>query len=450
MKGCGNMLENKAKKARKCFTVLAISVLLCGCSSKGNTTDYVENKSEIMTTTITMAVSIPNDTKFSYVDEAKRTVENNKYTLCDLGFLKAEMPWAERRYPEGLSEYNSYSFNQRKETKDVDSIFLQIEVSPIKTLERYDDFFSEEYKNGTNSETVYDVQVLNSENLGEVHFFKFRNKRSQLYYTVYRYVFYDVDKNLIELDMQVPEDWDYDCEEIIEHIYHSIELPEGHYPKNDFLSNEENYNLFIKYRNEGKYKELYNILNQHISQDDVLENDSAYTAISILSSIIPYLDEVNIEYDDISQEGIIKYKSVNDISSSVHIVPIAHTTSKGIVALLGFEKQDWLFFNKITITGEKENWLNNVILNDKSTDIISGNTIRESIKSDITIDHILDIANNPNAIIRFENTKDDKSIDYQLSDDERNAMIIVSKFANIGNELAQLRLDYDKYGKTNQ
>lgn len=443
------------KKFIALLSAFLVCTSICGCEAK-NADSTVETTitqiaiSEVTTTTVEKTTE---DSVIDYEKEAKEIINNNNYTEYDLGYLSLELPWIDRRYPpkvKSAEEYLMYfSCNQgdfdSSIPPDSNSIFISIDKCSIKSLSRYDKWFKEsDYK-------IYDSETLNNNNIGEVLYYKYRsyktNKKlnSTTYYNTYNYAFYDRDKNLIELEIRVPEEWASDCKEMVTHIYESIQLPEGHYPDNDFLSIEDNYNTFQEYRNQGKYTELYELLQQHLKTDDVKKNDSAYKAIEILDKIMPYIDSVDIEYDEIDGKGTIKYKSIKDISSEIHIVPIAYTTKNGLTIDVGFEKTDWLFFDKVTITGKEDNWSRTMKSYEKVQDVISGSTIRESIFESINAEDLLDISQNSAPIIRFQNQKEDKKIDYQLSQDEIRACEAISAFDTISTELSDLLWDYKKY-----
>lgn len=452
------------KKYIVLLSLLTIATFFIGCdsdtgdSSKGmemTTTMAIEEKS---ITTNTTVEEVAERNIIDYEQEAKAIIESDNYTEYDLGNLSIELPWIDRRYPLEIvfddSEYiqklycNQGSFDSSV-TLDNNSIYITISKSSIKSLINYNEWF-DEYSKERDYE-VYISETLNNNKIGEVLYYKFRSHindkilNTTIYYVAYNYIFYDRDKNVIELEIEVPETWKSDCKEMANYIYESIQLPEGHYPENDFLSIEDNYTTFQEYRNQGKYSELYELLQQHLETDDIKENDSAYKAVEILNKIMPYIDSVDIEYDKIEKKGTIKYKSIKDISSEIHIVPIAYTTKHGLTINVGFEKADWLFFDKVTITGKEDNWSRTMKSYEKVKDVIGGSIIRESIFESISAEDLLDISQNSTPIIRFQNQKKDKKIEYQLSQDEIEACEAISAFDTISKELSDLLCDYEKY-----
>ena len=82
---------------------------------------------------------------------------------------------------------------------------------------------------------------------------------------------------------------------------------------------------------------------------------------------------------------------------------------------------------------------------EKVKDVIGGSIIRESIFESISAEDLLDISQNSTPIIRFQNQKKDKKIEYQLSQDEIEACEAISAFDTISKELSDLLWDYEKY-----
>lgn len=421
----------KNKLTKSIFSVFLVLVMVIGISAcaKDNSSNSNSKVNSV-----------------DYKNEALDVINNNSYTEYDLGYIKLELPWIERRYPLEMSTDSKYfSCNQRTtEEGDLESIFISIDEEAISTLERYDEWINE-------NQEIFESKPIKSEHIDEALFYYYRSQKTDIkqkplaYYNTYSYVFYDTDKKLIKIEIRIPENWSEEYKDIATHIFESIALPESHYPDNDFLSNEDNYKLFFDLRNKGKYDELYDVINKHLSQENIKENDSAYKIKKILEKIIDKTDNVTVKYDDIELNGVIMYKDVQDVTSSIHFVPIAYTTNDDLEVLVGFEKNDWLFFDKVIVTGENENWEISINSYDKVQDIIQGNTIRESINHQISYDNLKNISNNKNAKIRFENTQKQKNIDFPITDNEMTAINAVLDFKSIGNELYDIAKDYNKY-----
>lgn len=436
------------KKIIALLSALTMITALAGCSNESRTSSEIIESTTLTTKkTTTTAVTEP---KLNFEEEVQNIIDNDEYTEYDIGYLKIDLPWIERvetletSAVDGLQEIWCDQRNL-SQSDDVNSVFITVEPDYITDLGSFNDYMEED-------NLIYESKEFESDKLGKVSFYRYQSYKKEsidsppiAYYDTYLYAFYDRDRNLITFEIQFPENWSCDYSKMAEYIFQSIELPEGHYPENDFLSVEDNYNTYKECINKGKYADLYDLLQQHLESENVKENDSAYKAVESLDKIMPYIDSVDIEYDEISEEGTIKFKSIKDISSVIHVVPIAYTHSSNVSIKVGFEKADWLFFDRVTITGKEDNWSRTMKSYDKEQDVISGGTIRESIVENINLEDLLNISQNEAPIIRFENQKDDKKIDYQLSKDEINAIKIIYEFGVAYRKLSDLSWDYKKY-----
>lgn len=175
--------------------------------------------------------------------EAKDVIENNKYVRFDLGNISLELPWIDRCYPKEankLESFNHLSCNQveyePKRSLDWSSIFITIDKTGFKSISDYDKWFQD---SSYASDSV--KKSLNNDNIGEVQYYKYHGfKRDSAedfsaFYNVHSYIFLDENKKLIELKIWIPDDWSITCEDMVQHIFESIEISE----KSTEINNEK-------------------------------------------------------------------------------------------------------------------------------------------------------------------------------------------------------------------
>ncbi len=446
------------KHAKKIAILLAAILPMASFAACGSTDSSKEEAASSASTSeeseaeLDETTTVPtNEDQFDFEEETQKIINNNEYTTYDMKYLKIDLPWIERIHvleSGAVDGYQGIWCNQRDlfDSDNTDSVFITVEPDYISDLSHFSDYMEKQ------SKTIYESKEFESDKLGKVLLYRYQSYKVDpvdyqpvAYYDTYRYAFYDRDKNLITFTIQFPENWSCNYNEMAEHIFQSIELPEGHYPENDFLSVEENQNAYKEYINKGEYANLYSLLRQHLESDNISKNDSAYKAVEILDTINPYLDAVNIEYDEIDKMGTIKYKSVEDISSEIHIVPIAYTNSSELDVTIGFVKSDWLFFDSAIVTGKERNCNISVALKQKIEDVLDGGTIKESSTNPIKAEDLLDISENDKSVIRFTNSNKNQSLDYPLSKSETDAASVIAKFGTANKELYDLLSDYKKY-----
>ncbi len=440
------------KKTGAVFLLLLFVLLVCVCGATQSLEvpeSSAENNSE--TETIRTERKVPleytnHGPDFDFEEQMESLMELEWYDNVNVGMISLDLPrgFREWLYPENTDEDSREIHCYQQGERDPDAMAVSVYRQEERTLESFSsDFERKGYE-------IYENETFVTENVGDAVYYCYRGHmtdtrlNSAAFYKTYVYAFYNVQKDLITLQVDIPDKWETDCGDMVSHMFESIVLPPRRFPDHDFLSSEENYNLCYECRREGSYQRLYDVLQEYVSGPDVQENDSAYAFLEVLEKIMPYVDAVSVKYDEIEEHGIITYRGVEEISSSIHLVPSVLTTRNDVSVTVGFVNSGWLFFDGIIITAEPQNYSIPVDYDDRHDEILGGAQIKETCKPWGLERYLDDILQKENPMIRFENRHDEKQLEYPLSDSELSAIRTVREFATIGGDLGDILNDYNE------
>lgn len=238
--------------------------------------------------------------------------------------------------------------------------------------------------------------------------------------------------------IDIDEDSDFDIAGIIfnsEHELRSLPVSTSDIVENDYFSNESNVTAYEESREKADYKTMYEKARKHIETNDVNESDSAYEIIEIVEPLQDILGEIDVKYDEFDNDSTIYYKGLTDIGSNNYIVPFIETSDKELNILVGFEKEGWLFAEKINfnIDGEKHSYISL----DPDTNTLGGSTIREEyIVTSYDSELIENIINGNEIKIRFEGEKG--SLDYSLTKEDKKAIETINELNDVSRDLDNL------------
>jgi len=199
----------------------------------------------------------------------------------------------------------------------------------------------------------------------------------------------------------------------------------------DFFANEERIEDYIKLNRAGDYHGLNDLVDTYLTQSpEVNEVDSAHTILELLDPILEVMDQVNIVYDRFDDDATIYYKGVTEINALHHFVPYTTTRNNTMHAKIGFQNEDWLFFNRIEISlggNEKITWLN-LKENEVLREVINDGLIHEEVTrvlNEMHFNQFLNASENP--ILKFTGANN-RSLDYEFTEAERNAIEVLNVF----------------------
>ena len=213
-------------------------------------------------------------------------------------------------------------------------------------------------------------------------------------------------------------------------------LSVAYLPDNDyfFTVNQEEYKSLYE---QGNYDKIYDNVTKYIDDNTPELYDSAYTIQKILEPIIDNWDSLTIYYDEVDKYSTFYDSAVTSLGNDIHFVPYATSRDKNINAIVGFYNTDWLFFDNITITST-DNIKVNASDYSKIEDVCDNGNILESYRYEIYDDDLQNLLAEQEHIIRFSNTREQKNIDYDMTQAEFDALSKISSFQNVRNILSDL------------
>lgn len=186
---------------------------------------------------------------------------------------------------------------------------------------------------------------------------------------------------------------------------------------------------------EGRYNDIFFDVQSYIDEYNPPTYDNAYTLQSVLSPIIDNWENIEVKYDSVENYATFYYSNVEKINNDIHFVPYALTNERNIRSLIGFYNSNWLFFNSIIISSDEN--ISISTSNNKIEDIIDGDKIYEAYIYTIEDDDLNQLISFPNHTIRFKGENGDFK-DYEMTSEEYEALISISKFQNVRNILSDL------------
>lgn len=186
---------------------------------------------------------------------------------------------------------------------------------------------------------------------------------------------------------------------------------------------------------EGRYNDILLDVQSYIDSTSPPSYDNAYTLISVLSPIVEHWEDIEINYDPIEKVATFSYSRINKISNNVHFYPYATTNEKLVHSLIGFYDSDWLFFEDITISSDEN--INISASHNKLEKVTDNGQIYEAYDTSLDDDIIKELLSSPTHTIRFI-AKDNSFKDYEMSNEEYEALSVISKFQNVRNILSDL------------
>lgn len=201
-----------------------------------------------------------------------------------------------------------------------------------------------------------------------------------------------------------------------------------------FFTDDEARSICRDLLQECKYSDLYSYLSKAVSVADLDPDDIVFDIMDKTEKLSELAKKCDVETDKVEGTTSIFYSGLKDITPKANIIPSLQTNSYLGISIeykIGFRKNDWLFFDTVTIVdghgNKNEKHFGRL---DVNTDIISGSTIQEStyiydLGSDITIDHESDIT------IRFKNADSREYIDHEFTDMEISAIETLSEIKGL-------------------
>ncbi len=165
----------------------------------------------------------------------------------------------------------------------------------------------------------------------------------------------------------------------------------------DFFLNEDNVEFYKDALNKAEYKEIYENVISYLNDNDVHGNDSAYQIKEIIEPIHDNLDKVEVHYDDFDNVSTMYYQGMTDINGDNYFIPYVSSENTDMSLLVGFEKEGWLFADKLyfNIDGDKEYFGSF----DPDRDVLDKTLSNESLEALKTIYSLRNIRSDLNSVL---------------------------------------------------
>lgn len=180
-------------------------------------------------------------------------------------------------------------------------------------------------------------------------------------------------------------------------------------------------------------------------KENVIPDDAHIRNLKkIAESASPLQDKCSRVYDDIEEETQVFYKGIESISKKVHVVPYAYKSS--VYTDVGFVASDWLFFDDWTIKAGETKISGYVGDFGDYREVLRGGRGVTEVAQRESIDYkeICAIHDTGAAKLRFENTDDHKTRDYDLSAVEIEALYTVYTLNKAYKESSDFLSPYEK------
>lgn len=180
-------------------------------------------------------------------------------------------------------------------------------------------------------------------------------------------------------------------------------------------------------------------------KENVIPDDAHIRNLQkIAESASPLQDKCSRVYDDIEEETRVFYKGIESISKKVHVVPYAYKSS--VYTDVGFVASDWLFFDDWTIKAGETKISGYVGDFGDYREVLRGGRGVTEVAQRESIDYkeICAIHDTGAAKLRFENTDDHKTRDYDLSAAEIEALYTVYTLNKAYKESSDFLSPYEK------
>lgn len=212
------------------------------------------------------------------------------------------------------------------------------------------------------------------------------------------------------------------------------------------LLTEEQSNACDSLLESCKYNELHEYILGLIADGTLQEDGSSSELLGWLEQLEEISKKCEIVSDAFEKKTTVYYPGAKEISNQINVVPILQIGEYGasIEYELGFKRNDWLFFDEISITSQnKETETKSFNSYDINRGVIASG-IKESVFS--IFPNAAKFIDDENIIIRFSNTGKRENVDHQLTDLEIAAISTLVGFRDLHGKVDGRLWTYGKDG----
>ena len=211
----------------------------------------------------------------------------------------------------------------------------------------------------------------------------------------------------------------------------------------DFFGNPDRREQFIDLYKSFAFSDLYEYVQAYVTEDAISDNDSAYSIIEALESVLSSDASWSVVVDELDSSYTVAFDNANEISGSNSVVPTV--TDRGSLSIkIGFRKSGWLFFDHYYFGVDGEEIKSGSVKSyDTTRNVISGNTIEEyCFISYIADEDLIAINEGDTVILRFLNYDSQEYYDHTLTQDEADALYCGMLIESCCDKLSDLIMDY--------
>jgi len=191
----------------------------------------------------------------------------------------------------------------------------------------------------------------------------------------------------------------------------------------DILFNKMARETLKNYNENYQYDEMIEFIDSYINEGSPSESDNAFAIKSIAEINSDLLSKCDMNKDKVTDESIIFYEGIDEISSKNYIVPLIEDHSPSV--WLGFHASDWIFFEDIEIKIDgSDNYKTSFNYYDISRDVDDGVTEKIKVAFPFDQDVLNKFLNTENPIIRFIG-EHDKVRDHEVTVEEIDALATI-------------------------
>lgn len=185
------------------------------------------------------------------------------------------------------------------------------------------------------------------------------------------------------------------------------------------------------YLTKGEFDVLSDYLKSFVDPNSSSIDERIDQITGYLKLMSEQKTKFSCEYDKIEKRFRAYYTGVEEISNEINVVPMFSAGRLGCSHSykIGFQKDGWLFFNKVIVASDDRDSMESSVDSWKvNHDVLGGGMIQETIFTSLDIK---DFASDQNVIIRFKNTNTGEALDHMFTPDEISAIVAIDEFTRL-------------------
>lgn len=194
---------------------------------------------------------------------------------------------------------------------------------------------------------------------------------------------------------------------------------------------EEEVEACTDYLTKGEFDVLSDYLKSFVDSNSSGIDERIDQITGYLKLMSEQKKKFSCEYDKVEKRFRAYCAGVEEISNEINVVPMFSAGRLGCSHgyKIGFQKDGWLFFNKVIVASDDRDSMESSVDSWKvNHDVLGGGMIQETIFTSLGIE---DFASDQNVIIRFKNTNTGEALDHMFTPDEISAIVAIDEFTRL-------------------